>query len=204
MVQWDHRGAGKTLRRNGKAGSGEMTFDRRVDDAVELIEFLPQHLGVDKVIVLAESMGTLTGLPLAKRRPDPVHALAATDLYLNMAANEATKYQLTLERLPGGGTPRASPPSRRSGPTRPGGTCRPGTPTWRGRSRPTCPRPTWTAGCCSPRPDLPDLQPAGPFQPVRWVPVVHRADVEEFTAYDAWRLGIRLKSRSSCSRARAM
>jgi pimeloyl-ACP methyl ester carboxylesterase len=37
VVQWDHRGAGKTLRRTGKAGSGEMTFDRRVADAVELL-----------------------------------------------------------------------------------------------------------------------------------------------------------------------
>ena len=66
VVQWDHRGAGKTLGRNGKAGSGPMTFDQRVADAVEVIEFLRQHLSVDKVIVLAESMGTLTGLPLAK------------------------------------------------------------------------------------------------------------------------------------------
>jgi pimeloyl-ACP methyl ester carboxylesterase len=82
VVQWDHRGTGKTLRRTGKAGSGEMSFDRRVTDAIEVIEFLRQHLGVDKVIVLAESMGTLTGLPLAKRRPDLVHALVATDLYV--------------------------------------------------------------------------------------------------------------------------
>jgi pimeloyl-ACP methyl ester carboxylesterase len=81
------------------ANSGEMTFDRRVADAVELIEFLRSHLGVDKVLVLAESMGTLTGLPLAKRRPDLLHALVVTDLYVNMAANEARKYQLTLERL---------------------------------------------------------------------------------------------------------
>ena len=99
VVQWDHRGAGKTLRRTGKAGSGEMTFDRRVADAVEVIEFLRQHLSVDKVIVLAESMGTLTGLPLALRRPDLLHALVVTDLYVNMAANEARKRQLTLERL---------------------------------------------------------------------------------------------------------
>jgi pimeloyl-ACP methyl ester carboxylesterase len=99
VVQWDHRGAGKTLGRNGKAGSGEMTFDRRVADAIELIEFLRRHLGADKVIVLAESMGTLTGLPLVKRRPDLVHALVATDLYVDMARNEARKYQLTLERL---------------------------------------------------------------------------------------------------------
>jgi pimeloyl-ACP methyl ester carboxylesterase len=99
VVQWDHRGTGKTLGRTGKAGSGPMTFDRRVADAVELIEYLRQHLGVDKVIVLGESMGTLTGLPLVKRRPDLVHALVATDLYVDIAANEAGKYQLTLERL---------------------------------------------------------------------------------------------------------
>jgi pimeloyl-ACP methyl ester carboxylesterase len=103
VVQWDHRGAGKTLRRTGKAGSGQMTFDQRVADAVELIEFLRRRLGVDKVIVLAESMGTLTGLPLAKRRPDLVAALVVTDLYVDMAANEARKWQLTLERLRAGG-----------------------------------------------------------------------------------------------------
>jgi pimeloyl-ACP methyl ester carboxylesterase len=79
VVQWDHRGAGKTLGRTGKAGSGPMTFDQRVADAIELIEFLRQDLGVDKVVVLAESMGTLTGLPLIKRRPDLVHALVVTD-----------------------------------------------------------------------------------------------------------------------------
>jgi pimeloyl-ACP methyl ester carboxylesterase len=98
VIQWDHRGAGKTLGRNGKAGSGEMTFDRRVTDAIEAVEFLRRHLGVDKVVLLAESMGTLTGLPLVKRRPDLFHALVVTDLYVDMAANEARKYQLTLER----------------------------------------------------------------------------------------------------------
>lgn len=99
VVQWDHRGAGKTLGRNGKAGSGEMTFDRRVADAIEVIEFLREHMGVDKVVLLAESMGTLTGVPLVKGRPDLLHAVVATDLYVDMARNEARKYQLTLERL---------------------------------------------------------------------------------------------------------
>jgi pimeloyl-ACP methyl ester carboxylesterase len=106
VVQWDHRGAGKTLGRNGKAGSGPMTFDQRVADAVELIEFLRPYLGKEKVVVLAESMGTLTGLPLVKRRSDLVHALVVTDLYVNMAANEAAKYRLTLERLRAAGNPK--------------------------------------------------------------------------------------------------
>ena len=99
VVQWDHRGAGKTLGRNGKVGSGEMTFGRRVADAVELVEFLRNYLHQDKVILLAESMGTLTGMPLVKQRPELFHALVVTDLYVDVARNEALKYQMTLERL---------------------------------------------------------------------------------------------------------
>src|SRR4030095_7860501 len=118
-----------------------------------------QHLGTDKVIVLAESMGTLTGLPLVKRRPDLVHALVVTDLYVDMAANEARKWQLTLERLRAARQRKgvAAPGGLCGGSvaTRPAGTCAPGTPTWPGRSGPTCPRPIWTAGCCSPWPCRP-------------------------------------------------
>jgi pimeloyl-ACP methyl ester carboxylesterase len=149
VIQWDHRGTGKALRRNGKVGSGQMTFDQRVSDAVELIEFLGQYLGIDNVIVLAESMGTLTGLPLVKRRPDLVHALVVTDLYVDMAASEARKHTLTLERLRRAGNSKGMAALERIGPTRPAGICGPGTPTWRGRSERTCPSRTWTAGCCS-------------------------------------------------------
>ena len=99
LVQWDQRGAGKTFRRNGKAGSGEMTFDRRVSDAIELVEFLREYLGKQKVVLLAESMGTLTGIPLVKRRPDLFSACVLTDLYVYMSRNESIKYQMTLERL---------------------------------------------------------------------------------------------------------
>ena len=99
VVQWDHRGAGKTLGRIGKVGSGEMSFNRRVADAIELVDFLRNYLRKDKVILLAESMGTLTGLPLVKQRPDLFYALVVTDLYVDVARNEAQKYQMTLERL---------------------------------------------------------------------------------------------------------
>ena len=37
--------------------------------------------------------------PQRKRRPGLFHALGVTALYVDMAANEARKYQLTLERL---------------------------------------------------------------------------------------------------------
>jgi len=107
VVQWDHRGAGKTLGGIGKADSGEMTFSRRVADAIELVDFLRNYLCKDKVILLAESMGTLTGLPLVKQRPDLFHALVVTDLYVDLARNEARKYEMTLERLRTAGNTKA-------------------------------------------------------------------------------------------------
>lgn len=106
VIQWDHRGSGKTLGRNGKPGDGEMTFDCRVSDAIELIEFLRQYLRKDRLVLLAESMGTLTGLPLAKQRPDLFYAVVVTDLYVDMLRNEALKYQLTLERVRSSGDAR--------------------------------------------------------------------------------------------------
>jgi pimeloyl-ACP methyl ester carboxylesterase len=99
VVQWDQRGASKTLGRNGKAGSAEMTFECRVSDAIEVTEFLRNHLRKDKVILLAESMGTLVGVPLVKRRPELFYAYVGTDQYVDMARNETLKYQMTLQRV---------------------------------------------------------------------------------------------------------
>lgn len=99
LVQWDQRGAGKTLRRSGQPGREKMTFACRVSDAVELAEYLCRYLGKQKLVLLAESMGTLTGLPLAKQRPDLFSAVVVTDLYVDVPRNEALKRRLTRERL---------------------------------------------------------------------------------------------------------
>jgi pimeloyl-ACP methyl ester carboxylesterase len=107
VVHWDRRGAGKTLGRNGKSGCGELTFDRMVEDGIEVTEFLRRHLHKDKVILLAGSMGTLIGVPLVQRRPDLFSAYVGTDQYVNMAHNESQSYQLMLERLRVAGSAKA-------------------------------------------------------------------------------------------------
>jgi pimeloyl-ACP methyl ester carboxylesterase len=38
--------------------------------AIEVLEFLGRHLRTDKVVLVAESMGSLTAGSLLKRRPD--------------------------------------------------------------------------------------------------------------------------------------
>lgn len=56
IVQWDHRGTGKTLGRSSKPARAEMTFACRVADAIELSEYLCQYFHQEKLVLLAESM----------------------------------------------------------------------------------------------------------------------------------------------------
>ncbi len=107
IVQWDRRGAGRTLGRNGKRGCGELSFARDVDDAIELAEHLHRRLGPARLIALGSSMGNLVAAPLVKRRPDLFAAYVATDLGVS-ARGEAVTLARTLARLRAAGRHRAA------------------------------------------------------------------------------------------------
>jgi pimeloyl-ACP methyl ester carboxylesterase len=107
VVQWDRRGVGLTRRHSGPAPAADNTFARLTDDAVEVVEYLRQRLGVDKVTLMAGSMGTLIGIPLARRRPDLFTELVLTDLYVDMHRNEAVGYQKALDRVRAAGNAKA-------------------------------------------------------------------------------------------------
>jgi pimeloyl-ACP methyl ester carboxylesterase len=98
---------GKTLGRSSRAGCGEITFDRMARDGIEVAEFLRRYLGVNKVILMAGSMGNMVATPMVKCRPDLFYAYVATDLYVNMAANEARSNQMAIDRLRAAGKARA-------------------------------------------------------------------------------------------------
>jgi pimeloyl-ACP methyl ester carboxylesterase len=96
VVQWDRRGAGKTLARNGRTGSGEMSFRRMRDDAIELCAILGERLPGRKLILLASSAGTMLGLPLVRARPDLFAAYVGTDFNVSVAASEKVAHGETL------------------------------------------------------------------------------------------------------------
>ena len=107
VVQWDRRGVGKTRARSGAAKPAQNTFAQLTDDAIEVVEFLRSHLDKEKVVLLAGSMGTLLGLPLARRRPDLFSALVCTDMYADMHRNEQAGYRMTLDRVDKAGNDKA-------------------------------------------------------------------------------------------------
>ncbi|GAA1817289.1 hypothetical protein GCM10009682_42620 [Luedemannella flava] len=106
VVHWDRRGCGRTRRRNGHPGADELTFDRLVEDGIEVAEYLRDHFRTPKIVLLAGSMGTIIGLPMAQRRPDLFAAYVGTDFYVNMVDNERVGRRDTLDRLRAAGNRR--------------------------------------------------------------------------------------------------
>ena len=62
MVYWDQRGAGRTFARNGVEGSGRLTIECMIADALEVAEYVSRHLGKKKIVLLGHSWGTVLGL----------------------------------------------------------------------------------------------------------------------------------------------
>jgi pimeloyl-ACP methyl ester carboxylesterase len=97
IVQWDQRGAGKTLRRNRNDGMADLSLERLAQDAIELIEWVRGRLGQQKIILVASSAGSWIGAMVARRRPDLLHAYVGTDQ--NCPQAREASYQLAREWL---------------------------------------------------------------------------------------------------------
>jgi pimeloyl-ACP methyl ester carboxylesterase len=78
VVQWDQRGSGKTLGRNGKDSAAALTIDRLVQDGVELADTLRTSLRKDKIILVGHSFGSMLGVLMAKAKPELFSAFVGT------------------------------------------------------------------------------------------------------------------------------
>lgn len=78
IVQWDQRGSGRTLGRNGKSSVESVTIDRLVQDGVELADNLRTSLHKEKIILLGHSWGSVLGVLMAKKKPELFHAYVGT------------------------------------------------------------------------------------------------------------------------------
>lgn len=99
IVRWDMRGAGKTFVHGGPDGQGEMTMERLYRDALEVADHVRTRLGVDRLLLVANSFGTNLGLRLARNHPERFAAYAGTDQNINDGGRERSAYYALLERL---------------------------------------------------------------------------------------------------------
>ena len=72
VVEWDQRGAGRSI--GDESLIPTMTYERMVADTVELIEHLQQRLGIEQVILVGHSWGSMLGIGVIQERPDLITA----------------------------------------------------------------------------------------------------------------------------------
>jgi pimeloyl-ACP methyl ester carboxylesterase len=98
VVQWDQRGAGRTLRKTGAAVAPTLTVERLVQDGIELAEYLRKRLAQDKIILVGHSFGSLLGIRMARARPDLFHAYVGTGQVADETRNYFVAYDALLKK----------------------------------------------------------------------------------------------------------
>lgn len=116
IVQWDQRGAGRTLRRMGPRGCGRLSMVQLTCDAIEVAEYLRARLHKDRIFLLASSIGSIFGLRVALTRPDMLYAYIGTDQNVGMVRGRQDAYRQLLDRLRACGMERALRVVERIGP----------------------------------------------------------------------------------------
>jgi len=94
VVQWDQRGAGRTLQKTGPAIAPTITVDRMVRDGIELAEYLRKRLG-KKIIIVGHSFGSILGVLMARMRPDLFYAYVGT----GQVADGTRSYVVAYDQL---------------------------------------------------------------------------------------------------------
>ncbi|HKV03530.1 MAG TPA: alpha/beta hydrolase [Candidatus Acidoferrales bacterium] len=116
VVQWDQRGAGRTLRTNGPAIGDTITEDRLVQDGIELAAYLRKHLGKDRIIIVAHSFGSILGIGMARARPELFYAYVGTGQVADEVRNYSVAYDALLKKARDVGDRRAIDELSRVGP----------------------------------------------------------------------------------------
>ena len=116
VVQWDQRGAGRTLRKSGPAIAPTITVERMVQDGIELSEYLRKHLSKEKIIIVGHSFGSRLGLGMAQARPDLFYAYVGTGQVADEVRNYAFTYDALLKKAQAVGNQQSLDELKRVGP----------------------------------------------------------------------------------------
>jgi pimeloyl-ACP methyl ester carboxylesterase len=107
VVQWDQRGAGRTLGKNGPSQAATIAIDRMVQDGIELAELLRRTLQKDKIVVVGHSWGSILGVLMTKARPKLFYAFVGTGQVGDPQRNYRVAYDALLEKAMRRGETRA-------------------------------------------------------------------------------------------------
>jgi pimeloyl-ACP methyl ester carboxylesterase len=116
VVQWDQRGAGRTLGKNGQSLAPTITIDRMAQDGIELTELLRKTLQKEKIVLVGHSWGSILGVFMVKARPELFYAFVGTGQVGDSTRNYAVAYEELLKKAERVGEQRAIRELREVGP----------------------------------------------------------------------------------------
>jgi pimeloyl-ACP methyl ester carboxylesterase len=116
VVQWDQRGAGRTLGKNRSAPPQAITIKRMTDDGVELAEWLLKSLRKDKIILVGHSWGSILGVFMVKAKPQLFYAFVGTGQVGDPAQSYTIAHRELLKKAEAIGEQRALRELREIGP----------------------------------------------------------------------------------------
>ncbi|MEU5599811.1 alpha/beta hydrolase [Streptomyces sp. NPDC020298] len=116
VVRWDMRGAGKTLRRGGEEGQGDLTYDRLYADALEVVDHVRARLGVERVVLVGHSLGTGFGVRLVREHPERFSAYVGIDQNVYDGDRDESPYKDLLVRLRAAGKEKEAAAAEAMGP----------------------------------------------------------------------------------------
>ena len=93
VVNWEQPGAGKSFDAVDRAS---LTPERYIADGRELVLYLRQRFGAEKIYVLGESWGSALGIMLAQRDPEFFHAFVGTGQMVDFTETDVLCYEFAL------------------------------------------------------------------------------------------------------------
>lgn len=93
VVNWEQPGAGKSF---DAVQRSTLTPERYVADGRELVLYLRQRFGAEKLYVLGESWGSALGIWLVQRDPDLFHAFIGTGQMVDFTETDVLCYEFAL------------------------------------------------------------------------------------------------------------
>lgn len=95
VVCWDQRGCGRTYFHNmgEDPGNDTVSFEKALSDTDELVDYLCERFGTDKVIVMGHSYGTIVGTRYVLEHPEKVLAYIGIGQFVNCGRSDELAYR---------------------------------------------------------------------------------------------------------------
>lgn len=94
VVFWDQRGTGKSY--TGTIAPESMRLSQFVSDATEIVDYLRERFGQERLYLAAHSFGSLIGMHLIQQQPDKFHSYVGLSQIVSWTENDKLSYTWAL------------------------------------------------------------------------------------------------------------